>query len=68
MQVFPEKADILPYSRTQFKVAFRPVYGNAYYAQVMRSNVQLRLARTGWSETIAVTGSSAIDTGIYTSS
>jgi hypothetical protein len=36
--------------------------------QVMRSNVQLRLARTGWSETIAVTGSSAIDTGMYTSS
>ena len=39
MQVFPEKADILPYSRTQFKVAFRPVYGNAYYAQVMHPDV-----------------------------
>jgi hypothetical protein len=39
MQVFPEKADILPYSRTQFKVAFRPVYGNAYYAQVTHPDV-----------------------------
>jgi len=34
-KIFPEKADILPHSSTQFKVAFRPVYGNAYYAQAL---------------------------------
>jgi cilia- and flagella-associated protein 65 len=34
-KVFPEKADVLPHSSTQFKVAFRPVYGNAYYAQAL---------------------------------
>jgi len=31
-KVFPEKADILPHNSTTFKVAFRPVYGNAYYS------------------------------------
>ena len=32
-KVFPEKADILPHNSTTFKVAFRPVYDNAYYSQ-----------------------------------
>ena len=34
-KVFPEKGDVLPHSSTTFKVAFRPVYGNAYYAQAL---------------------------------
>ena len=34
-KIFPgDKLDVLPRSRTQFKVAFRPEYRNAYYAQV----------------------------------
>lgn len=32
-KVFPEKGDVLPHSQTAFKVAFRPEYNNAYYAQ-----------------------------------
>mmetsp|Transcript_9855 Transcript_9855/g.22507 ORF Transcript_9855/g.22507 Transcript_9855/m.22507 type:complete len:1836 (-) Transcript_9855:105-5612(-) len=34
-KVFPDKADVLPKSSTTFKVAFRPEYRNAYYAQAV---------------------------------